>query len=430
SKGNGNKEYGLYEAQVDITQGQTTVLPFTIWLPRVDKSKAVKIPSPTTQEVVVTTRDIPGLELHIPPGVTIQDYDGNPVTEVSITAIPIDRTPYPLPRNVPVPIYFTVQPGSAKLLNNAKARIIYPNYHNEVPGARFDFWRYEPDGAGWEIYGQGSVSADGKQVVPDQGVGLYEFTGAMVAGPGFAPPEGPPPCDGNQECCQNGSDGNPIDLFTGLKVETATDLTLADVIPLTFTRTYRPRDTRVRTFGIGASHSYEWFLVGTTFPYTYIDLILPDGAKVHFDRISPGTGYTDAIYEHTTTATRFYKARISWNGGGWNLKLKDGTLYVFPDGSAASRPGQAALLRIVDRNGNTVRITRDSSGNITQITSPNGRWLQFTNDTSNRITQIKDNANRTVSYTYDASGRLWKVTDAGGGVTEYTYDTSHRVLTK
>jgi hypothetical protein len=63
-------------------------------------------------------------------------------------------------------------------------------------------------------------------------------------------------------------------------VETVTDLTLQDVIPLTFTRTYRPRDTRSRAFGLGASHSYDWFLVGTTFPYTYIDLILPDGGPM------------------------------------------------------------------------------------------------------------------------------------------------------
>ena len=427
---NGNQEYGLYEAQVDITAAQTNILPFTIWLSRVDKSKAVKIPSPTTKEVVVTTRDIPGLELRIPPGVTIHDYDGNVVTEISITAIPLDRTPFPLPVNVPVPIYFTIQPGSAELLNNAKARLIYPNYHNEVPGARFNFWQYEPEEHGWEVYGQGSVSADGKQVVPDPGVGIYEFTGAMVGSPTLGPNEGPPPCDAEMECCEDNSEGNPINLATGLKLEEHTDLTVTDVMPLTFTRTYRPRDTFSRAFGLGGSHSYDLFLVGSTAPYTYIDLILPDGGRIHYDRISPGTGFNGAVYEHTTTGTRFYESRIAFNNSRWELRLKDGTLYLFPELYGASRPGQNGLLRIVDRNGNTVRITRDYYGNVTQVTSPNGRWIQVTNDASNRITQIKDNSNRTVNYTYDASGRLWKVTDAAGGITEYTYDTSHRVLTK
>ncbi len=432
--GPGNQSYGLFATQVEITAGQTNVLPFTSWLPRLDKGHAVQIPSPTTTEMVVTTPHIPGLEVHIPPGATLQDYDGNSVTEVSITPISLDRTPFPLPANVPVPIYFTVQPGSAELLDGAKARIVYPNYHHEVLGARFNFWRYEPDGDGWEIYGQGSVSDDGQQVIPDPGVGIYEFMGAMVAPSGLAPIDGPPPCDAKLECCDANNEGNPINLFTGLKVETVTDLTLSDVIPLTLTRTYRPRDTISRAFGLGASHSYDWFFVGSTNPYTYIDLILPDGGRIHFDRISPGTDNVSAVYEHTATGTRFYKARITWNSAyGWDLTLKDGTLYAFKDGFNATRPGQGGLIKIVDRNGNIVTITRDSQGNVTQAasgTSPNGRWISFTYDTSNRITQARDSIGRTVNYTYDTGGRLWKVTDAGGGVTEYTYDASNRVLTK
>src|SRR5206468_8855778 len=127
--------------------------------------------------------------------------------------------------------------------------------------SRFNFWRYEPDGDGWAIYGQGSVSEDGQHVIPDPGVGIYEFTGAMVTQPADTPPaDGPPPCNPDLECCDAGNDGNPINLFTGLKVETMTDLALADVMPLTLTRTYRPRDTIVRPFGIGTTHNYAIFL--------------------------------------------------------------------------------------------------------------------------------------------------------------------------
>jgi len=45
--------------------------------------------------------------------VTLRDHDRRPVTQVSITPIPIDRPPYPLPANVEVPVYFTLQPGGA-----------------------------------------------------------------------------------------------------------------------------------------------------------------------------------------------------------------------------------------------------------------------------------------------------------------------------
>jgi RHS repeat-associated protein len=421
----GNKEYGLYEARVEILAGLTNVLPFTIWLPRINKSKAVKIPSPTTQEVVVTTRDIPGLELRIPPGVTIHDYDGNVVTEVSITAIPLDRTPFPLPAHVEVPVYFTIQPGSAELLNNAEARLIYPNYTDQPAGARFDFWEYEPESIGWGPYGQGTVNANGTQVVPDPEVGIYEFTGAMINS-GRTPPSGGPPPGGG---C-GAEDGNPIDLATGLKIETVTDLTLNDVVPLTLTRTYRPNDSNIRPFGIGTMHNYSIFL-WSALQYQEADLIQADGSRIHYVRISPGTGFGDAVFEHTATPTQFYKSRLAWRStpAGWDLTLKDGTVYQFGEN------GPPFAVR--DRNGNTTVLTWSGTnsygapeGNLLQLTSPNGRWIKFTYDASNRITQAKDNANRTVSYTYDASGRLWKVTDAGGGVTEYTYDTSHRVLTK
>src|SRR2546427_5031069 len=125
---------------------------------------------------------------------------------------------------------------------------------------------------------------DGKQVVPDPGISIYEFTGAMVADPGLEPAEGEEEGDDDKR-------GEPVDLSTGLFTMNKTDLFLSDVIPIQLTRTYRTRDTISRAFGIGASHSYDMFLVGDTNPYTFMDLILPNGARIHYDRISPGTGF-------------------------------------------------------------------------------------------------------------------------------------------
>src|SRR5206468_9493542 len=175
-----------------------------------------------------------------------------------------------------------------------------------------------------------------------------------------------------------------------------TDLQLLDVLPISLQRTYRPNDTVSRSFGIGASHVFDLFLVGTTFPYTYQELILPDGARVHYDRISTGTSYSDAVYEHTASGTAYYKSRISWNGNGWNLDLKDGSRMTFPESFAVSRPQQAAAARIQDRYGNAITLTRNSYRDLAQITSPNGRWIAFTYDTSHRVTQARDNLDRLV----------------------------------
>jgi uncharacterized protein RhaS with RHS repeats len=134
--------------------------------------------------------------------------------------------------------------------------------------------------------------------------------------------------------------------------------------------------------------------------------VLPSGSRVHFPRISPGTGYTDAVYEHTSSPTSYFKARIAWNGNGWNLDLKDGSRMVFREGFGATRPSQSAVTRIQDRYGNAIALTRNTDADLTRIASPNGRWIELTYDGTHRVTQAKDNGGRTVGYTYDASGRL------------------------
>jgi RHS repeat-associated protein len=414
------RSYGIFRVGVEINQSKTTALEYTIWMTKLDVARAKKIPSPTTSRTVVTNPRIPGLELILPTGTVIRDTEGQNVTQISITPIPTNQPPFPLPPGIDVPVYFTVQPGGSQIIP-PRAQLIYPNFIGSKPGTRIDFWNYDPTGKGWYVYGQGTVTADGRQIVPDPGVVLYEFSGAMVGSPSFAP------LDALIDALMG--DGDPVNLGSGLLVVQKLDLVLPDTIPVTFTRTYRQNDSRSRAFGIGASHPYDIFLVGNTFPYTFQDLVLANGERIHYDRTSPGVGAGDAIYENLTEPGPFFKSRISANGDGWNLTLTDGTVYVFPDGFTASQPWQCALLRIQDRYGNVVQLDRDTEKKLTKITTPHNRWIQFTYDTSARITQAADNIGRTVGYTYDASGRLWKVTDPNNGVTEYTYDTSHRMLT-
>lgn len=406
--------YGIFRAGIDVTGGKTNALPFTIWMPKLDMAHAVKIPSPIRKDTVITNPLIPGLELHLPAGTVIRDLDGRPVTEISITPVPTDRPPFPLPPGLRVPVFASIQPGGARVIP-PRARLIYPNYTKEPAGKRINFWNYDPEGRGWYIYGQGTVTPNGRQIVPDPGVVIYEFSGIMIGDLGN-------PLDWFREAGDADEDGDPVDLSTGLFVLEKTDLVLPDTIPIALTRTYRPGDGASRPFGIGSSHPYELFLWSNN-NYQEVDLILPDGGRIHYVRVSSGTGYADAVYEHTTSPSGFYKSQIYWNGTGWDLRLKNGTVFVFPE--------YAPLQSIRDRYGNQITVTRTNGvlGIITQLTSPNGRWLQFTYGTGDRISQVKDNSGRTVTYTYDGSGRLWKVTDPKGGITEYTYDSSHRMLT-
>jgi YD repeat-containing protein len=418
------RTYGRFEVRVRLNAGQTTALPFTIWMPRIDRAHAVPIPSPTRQTVVVTTPLIPGLELHLPPNTVIRDHQGQVVRELTITPIPLDRTPFPLPEHFEPPVYFTIQPGGAYVHTYGSgargARLIYPTHDNTPGGIITAFWHYEPEEKGWYVYGTGLVSPDGTRAVPDPGVGFYEFTGAMMQ-------DGNTPA-GSGAAAANGDDhGDPVDLASGLFVLEKIDLYLPDVMPLVLDRTYRPGDTQSRPFGIGSTHRYAMFLWSAQ-QYQQADLILPDGGRIHYVRTSSGTGYVDAVFEHTATPSPFYKSVLDWNGDGWDLTLKDGTVYVFGD--------NAPIQRIRDRYGNTTTLAwSDTSldghgyGNILKVTSPSGRFIEFTYDGSDRITEATDNIGRTVEYEYDGSGRLTQVTDPAGGVTQYTYDSSHRMLT-
>jgi RHS repeat-associated protein len=417
---NRNKRvYGTFRVGVEIKQGKTTALEYTIWMSKLDVAGIKNIPSPTSSRTVVSNPRIPGLELILPAGTTVRDTEGQNVTQISITPIPTNQPPFPLPPGIDVPVYFTIQPGGSQIIP-PRAQLVYPNFVGSSPGTRIDFWNYDPTGKGWYVYGQGTVTPNGRQIVPDPGVVLYEFSGAMVGSPSLAALLGP---------LERLLDGDPVDLGTGLLVVEKTDLTLPDTIPINLTRTYRQNDTRSRAFGIGAMHPYDIFLVGTSFPYTYQEVILPDGGRIHFDRISPGTDFDGAVYENSTVPGPFYKARIQFIGNSWRVFLKNGTILFFPDSFGASHSRQAALVHLQDRYGNVIVFNRDGNKNLTKITSTNNRWIQFTYDDQNRVTTATDSIGRTVLYTYDASGRLWKVTDANNGVTEYTYDSSHRMLT-
>jgi hypothetical protein len=193
----------------------------------------------------------------IPPDSSIRDHEGRIASEISITPVPLDRPPFPLPPQAEPPVYFTVQPG-AGYVHHSEGRgawLVYPNYEGarrQPPDARLEFWHYDPGSrGGWFVYGQGTVTPDASQVIPDPGVEVYEFTGAMINVPGYSPPPtGPAPGGGP-------SDGDPVDLATGLFVLRKTDLIVSDVLAIMLTRTYRQDDTVSRAFGVGTTHPYD-----------------------------------------------------------------------------------------------------------------------------------------------------------------------------
>jgi len=177
-----DEDFGTYELPVRAKVGTTTALKFKSWLVQVDHAHEVTFPSPTVQETVVQTPLVPGLQLIIAPGVIVRDLSGHVVTKISITPVPGNKLPFPLPDGFNVPQSFAIQPGGACLYSVdggvGIAHIRYPNIHHQMPRARENLLRFEPDVNGWTSYGFGTVSDDLTQVVPAQSAYITDFGSA------------------------------------------------------------------------------------------------------------------------------------------------------------------------------------------------------------------------------------------------------------
>lgn len=410
--------YGGFHAAVKVQAGRTNVLGYTTWMPKLDLVHALHVASPTRRRIVVRSPFMPGLMVVIPKGTVIRDEDGNTVHQISLTPIPVDRPPYPLFAN-PL-MYFTLQPDGAEILPGG-ARIIYPNYAALPAGTKHPLFVYEPDEGGWESYGYGRVTNDGRRIVPGPGARLEKFTGTAVPVNAWVP----------AALDAQGNDfGDPVDASTGLFDYEKTDFVLPGPMPIQLTRYYRQDDWPVSgfpqpnkyMFGSMMATNYEAYLynpdAGNNPPlYRELNLIMPGDRRVKFTKTSRAadTDFANAVFQATTTPGPFYKSTIRWQNG-WILTRADGTVYSF---GFAPHLGE-----IKDRFGNRVMVlgpggsapnpTSPSFYNpISQIVSyPSGRWLSFSY-TNQLVTQVTDNLGRAANYTYDGSvyGRMVTATD-------------------
>lgn len=218
-----------------------------------------------------------------------------------------------------------------------------------------------------------------------------------------------------------------VDLRYGTFVLRQTDLRMNDVFDVPLTRSYTSDDwlpkNEMHAFGRNSNHPYDVAPLGTRFPYTYMMLALEDGDFLYFDRISRGTGYADAVYQHTETSTRFYKSTISWNGNGWTLRLVGGGKVLFPESYNATNLAQGAATEIRDPRGNRLELRRDKQRNLQEILTPHGHWIRFAYDRQSRVVQATDNRGNSVRYEYSAGpdGVLLSVLNSFGSERHYQY---------
>ena len=234
--------------------------------------------------------------------------------------------------------------------------------------------------------------------------------------------------------------GEPVDLASGLFTSSMTDLSIADVMPISITRSYLSSDANYHEFGLGVQLSYGMFIellgggVNTAASEEYSQLVLETpSSSVTFTNTTPAYGdFSDALFVEASQPGPFLGAKAAWTGNGFDITTRDGTTYAIGYHSP--------ITYMQDRFGNRVSFAYEQlapSGtgtnlrHLVKVTSPDGRFFQFTwSDLypSGKhgtytipagagtdlfvITSAVDNLGRQTNYFYDACGRLTSVEDA------------------
>ena len=132
-----------------------------------------------------------------------------------------------------------------------------------LPGEQITMWYYDesvtPDANSnqWKVMGLGTVSADGKSIVSNPGVGIPKFCcGATFVQRVVAFVTG---FLGGSGCPNGPTTNNPVDLASGnAMVFRPRPFGISVLSPINPNCQYRSTDPRIGLFGRGMSFSYDW----------------------------------------------------------------------------------------------------------------------------------------------------------------------------
>jgi len=197
--------------------------------------------------------------------------------------------------------------------------------------------------------------------------------------------------------------GSDVVNLTGNFSRTYTDLSYAaQGFNIEFTRTYNSGDARASLISPGWTFGFQG-KVDSSGNDTIVRL--PNGSGLAFKGNPNGT----------FTALNSRSSLVKNPDNTYTLTTKDQYSYGF------NTNGYMCWMK--DRDGNTITITVNATGQVTAVTDQVGRVTTIAY-ASNRISTITDPVGRVVTYAYDANGRLSSVKDPNGSFTYYAYFTS------
>jgi hypothetical protein len=190
-------------------------------------------------EVVAGQPEFEEVEIVVPANSLFAD-SGARGGQVGIAPVAPDRLPEPLPPGLEFPLVITVQTDGPTNFD-VPVPVRFPNLPDPLtgevlpPGAKTALWSFNHDTGRWEVQGTMTVTADGRYVETDPGVGLLQpgWHGINTGGPGRGPSRRPTPRpaeDPECETCNEEPEREPdctlkiINPFCDIEDECKTDI--------------------------------------------------------------------------------------------------------------------------------------------------------------------------------------------------------------
>jgi len=256
--------------------------------------------------------------------------------------------------------------------------------------------------------------------------GTARLAGPLWSGALFLLRPAPLPASGGNARPARALHKGHVDISTGLYIREDDDFVVDGGVPLVLRRTYLSGDRISRPFGIGATHTGEWYLRGDATNFSWAELILADGGRITFNRETPGNSFATARFRHAATPTEFYGAELGWVGSEWAMRFTDGRIAIFKSCGPAAHD-VCSLVEMRYPGGGSIAYVRDLSGRLTAIRTGN-RAISLEYDDTGRIARGRESSGRAVTYGYDSSGRLDRVTTSDGVQRRYTYSDRDEML--
>jgi len=119
------------------------------------------------------------------------------------------------------------------------------------------------------------------------------------------------------------------------------------------------------------------------------------------DQYQPTTG------ERFTSPSGFYTQLVRNQDGTYTERDRSGTVVTYARPNA---DGLAFMISLTDREGNTMRFTYNSRGQLTQVLDTLGRPINYRYNNQGRLIEVRDFFNRSIRFEYDSNGDLVGVT--------------------